>query len=105
MLKVAIVGCGKIADDHAWAIRAVAGCRLVGVCDNEDLMARQLGERFKIDRTFTDLKTMLEEVQPDVVHITTPPQSHYVIAKQCLEHGTNVYIEKPLRPKLNRPLI
>src|SRR5207248_8395649 len=32
---------------------------------------------------------------PDVVHITTPPQSHYSLAKQCLESGSHVYLEKP----------
>ena len=31
----------------------------------------------------------------DVVHITTPPQSHYSLAKQCLESGSHVYLEKP----------
>jgi predicted dehydrogenase len=30
-----------------------------------------------------------------VVHITTPPQSHFAIAQQCLEYGCHVYVEKP----------
>jgi predicted dehydrogenase len=58
-------------------------------------MARQLAERFHVGRTFIDLETMLNEARPDVVHITTPPQSHHPIAKQCLEHGVHVYVEKP----------
>src|SRR5262249_27999677 len=32
---------------------------------------------------------------PDVVHITTPPEGHYALAKQCLEWGSHVYLEKP----------
>ena len=32
---------------------------------------------------------------PDVVHITTPPEGHFELARLCLEHGANVYIEKP----------
>jgi predicted dehydrogenase len=95
MLKIAIVGCGKIADDHAWSIAAAGGCRIVGVCDREPLMANQLAERFPVDRTFTDIGRMLDEVHPDVVHVTTPPQSHYSIAKQCLDFGSHVYVEKP----------
>ena len=46
MLKVAIVGCGKIADSHASQIQRIEGCEIVGVCDREPLMARQLYERF-----------------------------------------------------------
>src|SRR5438093_3920946 len=58
-------------------------------------MAQQLGERFGVERVFDDLGRLLEETRPDVVHITTPPQSHFEIARQCLEHGCHVYVEKP----------
>ncbi len=37
MLKVAIVGCGKIADSHAAQIQRIKGCEIVGVCDREPL--------------------------------------------------------------------
>jgi len=95
MLKVSIVGCGKIADDHASQIRRIKGCEIVGVCDREPLMAQQLAERFGVRRYFGDLTDLLSEAKPDVVHITTPPQSHFDIAKLCLESGCHVYVEKP----------
>lgn len=95
MLKVAIVGCGKIADSHAAQIRRIEGCEIVGVCDQEPLMAKQLCERFPIKRYFGDLNELIREAKPDVVHITTPPQSHFEIAKRCLESGCHIYVEKP----------
>src|SRR3989440_12258045 len=95
MLRVAIVGCGKIADDHAAQIQKIRGCQIVGVCDREPLMAKQLYERFPVEAYFTDVEELLKEARPDVVHITTPPQSHFDIARVCLEHGANVYVEKP----------
>ena len=58
-------------------------------------MAEQLGGRFGISACFSDVKEMLHTISPDVVHITTPPQSHYSLAKQCLESGSHVYLEKP----------
>ena len=58
-------------------------------------MAKQLGERFGISGCFSDLEEMLQSRSPDVVHITTPPQSHCLLAKQCLESGSHVYVEKP----------
>jgi predicted dehydrogenase len=95
MLKVAIVGCGKIADSHAAQIKRIPGCEIVGVCDREPLMARQLYDRFPIKGHFSDLGRLLEESRPDVVHITTPPESHFPLAVRCLESGAHVYVEKP----------
>lgn len=95
MLKVAIVGCGKIADAHASQIQRIPGCEIVGVCDREPLMAEQLYERFPVKGHFTDLSELMRRAQPDVVHITTPPESHFEIARFCLEHGRHVYVEKP----------
>ncbi len=95
MLRIAIVGCGKVADQHVEAIHRIPNCKIVAVCDREPLMARQLGERFGIGKCFSDLQEMLETTTPDVVHITTPPKSHYSIARQCLESGRHVYLEKP----------
>ncbi|PYU24534.1 MAG: gfo/Idh/MocA family oxidoreductase [Acidobacteria bacterium] len=95
MLKVGIVGCGKVADEHASQIQRIKGCEIVGVCDREPLMARQLYERFAVKRYFSDLMEFLGQAKPDVVHITTPPQSHFDIAKRCLELGCHVYVEKP----------
>lgn len=101
MLKVAIVGCGKIADAHASQIQRIKACEIVGVCDTEPLMAKQLAERFQVKKHFTDLTDLLNDARPDVVHITTPPESHFKIASLCLVHGCHVYVEKPFT--LNYP--
>jgi predicted dehydrogenase len=95
MLKVAIVGCGKIADAHAAQIQRIKACEIVGVCDREPLMARQLYDRFPVRGHYSDLNALLSAAKPDVVHITTPPESHFDLAKRCLESGCHVYVEKP----------
>jgi len=95
MLKVAIVGCGKVADQHAEQIFRIPDCKIIAVCDREELMAKQLQERLNVQFCFTDVQELLDKAKPDVVHITTPPQSHYTLGKLCLEAGCCVYIEKP----------
>lgn len=95
MLKIAIIGCGKIADQHAEQIKWIPGCEIVAVCDQEPLMAKQFFERFQAKQYFTDPKKLLNDKKPDVVHITTPAQSHFELGKICLEAGANVYMEKP----------
>jgi predicted dehydrogenase len=95
MLKVAMIGCGKIADAHASQIRRIPECEIVAVCDREPLMACQLSQRFPVKRCFTDFAEMLRKCRPDVVHITTPPESHFDVATRCLEEECHVYVEKP----------
>jgi predicted dehydrogenase len=95
VLKVAIIGCGRIADDHLQQIQRVQGSEVVGACDLEPLMARQLCERYQIKRAFSEVNQLLEICRPDVVHITTPPLSHFALGQQCLDAGCHVYVEKP----------
>lgn len=93
--RVAIIGCGMIADQHADQLRYLPGCELVAACDTDELMARQLADRFRIPQVFTDAAEMLRAGGVDAVHITTPAQSHFPLARLCLEAGCHVYVEKP----------
>ena len=95
MITVGIVGCGKIADDHVALVRAIPDCEVVGVVDREELMAMQLADRFKIGAYFTDVRSLLDQVKPQVVHVTTPPQGHFEIARLCLQAGAHTVVEKP----------
>lgn len=95
MLRVAIIGCGKIADSHASQIGRIRGCEIVGVYDREPLMAQQLAKRFPVKQAFSSLAELFDEARPEVVHITTPPQGHFELAQTCLDHGCHVYVEKP----------
>lgn len=95
-LKVAVVGCGKIADAHVEEIQKMDNVRLVGLCDLEILMAEQLAKRRNVAAYYDDLDALLEKESPDVVHITTPPQSHLQLATKAMDAGCHVYVEKPL---------
>ena len=95
MIRVGIIGCGKIADAHAEQIQRITGCEIVGVCDREELMAKQFHDRFHVDKYYSDVNQLLGDSKPNVVHITTPPQGHFELAKKCLEAGCHVYVEKP----------
>lgn len=94
-LRVAIIGCGKIADAHVGEVRATGKAEVVAVCDRELLMAKQLAGRFSIEGTYDDASTMLREVHPDVVHIATPPDSHLALARMAFAAGCHVFLEKP----------
>lgn len=96
-LKVAIVGCGKIADGHVEEIQKLAPrARVVAACDREIVMAEQLAVRYGIPATYADASVMLMKERPDVVHVTTPPGAHLPLARQCVDAGAHVFVEKPL---------
>jgi len=95
VLRVAIIGCGKIADSHASQIGRIRDSEIVGVYDREPLMAQQLAKRFPVKQAFSSLSQLFDEARPDVVHITTPPQGHFDLAKTCMDRGCHVYVEKP----------
>jgi predicted dehydrogenase len=98
-LKVAIVGCGKIADGHVEEIQKMPEvARVTAVCDLELLMAEQLATRYGIAAHYDSFERMLAVERPDVVHITTPPASHLPLALHAMDAGCHVYVEKPLTP-------
>lgn len=99
-LRVALLGGGKMAAQHAAAIRHCEAARLVAVVDPA-LAPIDLKERFGDGiEFFADAAQMLREARPDVVHVVTPPQTHASLAIACLEAGAHVYVEKPFAPTL-----
>jgi predicted dehydrogenase len=98
-LKIAIIGCGKIADAHVEEIKKIPSVQLNAVCDLEPIMAEQLAVRYAVPRWYSDIARMLEVEKPDVLHITTPPQSHLALTRQALAAGCHVFLEKPVAPR------
>lgn len=95
-LRVAIVGCGKIADGHVEEIQKRESlAEIVAVCDREPIMANQLAVRYGIPRVYQDFDALLAEQKPDVVHIATPPQAHEALAKAAMNAGAHAFVEKP----------
>ena len=95
-LRAVIVGCGKIADAHVEEIRKIPSVELCAVCDMEPLMAEQLAVRYSIPRWYSDVPELLAQEKPDVVHITTPPQSHLALTQMAVAAGCHVFLEKPV---------
>ena len=98
-LKVAVVGCGQIADGHISEIQKLDNAEVTALCDREPLMAEQAAVRHGVPGHYRLFEELLEKERPDVVHITTPPQSHLPLAIQAIDAGCHVYVEKPLTPR------
>ncbi|WP_437224690.1 Gfo/Idh/MocA family protein [Planctomicrobium sp. SH661] len=94
-IRVALIGCGQIADAHLSQLQRIKSAEVVAVCDMHEDLAWQAAARFAVPRHFTNHERMLEQTRPDVVHITTPAHTHAPLAKELLRAGCHVYVEKP----------
>jgi predicted dehydrogenase/nucleoside-diphosphate-sugar epimerase len=94
-LRVAILGGGRMAQKHATAVALQPLAELVAVAD-PFVPTDELKIRFGANiEAFQDARELLDRIKPDIVHIVTPPDSHFPLAQMCLNSGANVYVEKP----------
>ncbi len=95
-IRAAIVGTGYIADFHADAILAMQEVELVSVCDANLRSAESFASKRGITTTFDSIESMLETQRLDCVHILTPPDKHFSLAKAAIQSRVNVFLEKPM---------
>jgi len=94
-VRTALVGAGQIARQHLGCLRQLPGVEIAAICDLSGATAEAAASRFGVPAYFTDHEKMMREVRPDVVHITTPPMTHFRIAMAALDAGAHVIVEKP----------
>ena len=94
-MRAALIGAGQIARQHLACLKTLPGVELAAICDLSPATAEAAAERFDIPAWFTDHRAMLEKARPDVVHVTTPPTSHFRLAMDALDAGAHVIVEKP----------
>lgn len=96
MKRVGIIGCGNIAQVHAWVLHDMNDAELVTVCDTDVDRAQALSEKWSEGRAnvFTDWREMCH-AELDVVHICTPHYLHAPMAVELLKQGKTVFMEKP----------
>jgi predicted dehydrogenase len=94
-VKTALIGAGQIAREHLACLKALPNIELAAICDLSAATAEAAAERYGVSAWFTDHRAMLEKVRPDVVHVTTPPTSHFRLAMEAFDAGAHVIVEKP----------
>ena len=95
--SVAIVGSGWWATaNHLPALVERPDIQVEAICDINEAKARAAADFFNVNATYTDLAGMLRETQLDAAVVATNHAAHYGAARQCLEAGLHVFIEKPM---------
>lgn len=94
IVKIGIVGAGRIAKRFVPESKFVSGCEVVGICSLHKDSAENFANNFELSFCTTDYKELLEK--SDAIYIATPHNLHYEMIKQALKAKTHVLCEKPI---------
>jgi predicted dehydrogenase len=98
-VRVGVIGVGYLGQFHAEKYAAIPEAELVGLMDTDPARASQLAGKLKT-RAFNDPAHLIGKV--DAVSIVVPTVLHHRLAKQFLEQGVHVLLEKPITVTLEQ---
>lgn len=93
IVKVGVVGIGHLGNYHLQKYHKLPGCRIAGVVDLIEARAQKAAKTYNCP-SFTDHHKLIGSV--DAVSIAVPTVFHHRIAKDFLEAGVDVLLEKPI---------
>ncbi len=94
MIRVALIGAGKMGISHLSILGAHPQVEIVGVADNTHLVTDFL-EKYAQFRCFTDYNKMIEVTKPDAVIVAVPTKFHSLFVWNLLKNDIHVFVEKP----------
>ena len=94
MIKIALIGAGKMGISHLSILGGYADVDIAGVCDTSKMVTDFLTKHGKFN-CFSDYNKMIKEIKPDAVVVAVPTKFHYSIIKDLLEKNIHVFAEKP----------
>ncbi|HMD73841.1 MAG TPA: Gfo/Idh/MocA family oxidoreductase [Steroidobacteraceae bacterium] len=92
-MRTAVVGVGYLGRFHAQKYSSLPNCELVGIADPNPEAVRAVGAELGV-AGHADYRELLGRV--DAVSIVTPTPTHYRIAREFLDAGAHVLVEKPM---------
>ena len=97
-LSVAIIGIGHLGSRHLKVYSELAHkVNIVGICDVKEERTKKFAAHYKV-KLFRNYKDLIGRV--DAASICVPTVKHFAIAKDFLQNGTHVLVEKPITPTI-----
>lgn len=93
-LKVALVGAGYVARFHLEILAELPGVEAVAIADLDRDRAADAARHWGVPHAVTSVAE-LPALGVEVAHVLTPPDQHVAVARQLLELGIGVLLEKP----------
>jgi predicted dehydrogenase len=94
-MRIALIGCGFVADYYISTLRAYPQLTVAGVMDRNPDRAVHFSQYHGV-LLYPSLQALLDDPSVELVLNLTNPRSHFEVSKACLSAGKHVYSEKPL---------
>ena len=92
ILKVGVFGVGSMGEKHLQKYLSMPDIAVVGIVDTDPERLKYISSKYGVPSyPYEDLIKKI-----NIASIVTPPKSHYHIAKDCLESGVHILLEKPM---------
>lgn len=98
MVKIGIIGLGRISAKHISGIKAAGGAKIVAVCDIDAQKLKETGDMLGIQEEyrFIDYHDLVICSEVEAVEICTPNYLHVPMATAAAKAGKHIQVEKPL---------
>jgi len=97
-LRAGFVGCGAHARQNIYPCLRAAPIELCAVCDLMPEKAQEVAGWFGAKRVYADHREMMEREELDAAFVVVGPKVHPMVARDALERGLHVWMEKPPAP-------
>jgi predicted dehydrogenase len=95
-IRVGIIGCGQIAQQHMAAYQKIAGAEMVAFADLNEAAARSSAEKYGVRDVYSDFRKLLERDDLDAIDVCLHNNFHMPVTVAVLESGKHAYCEKPM---------
>jgi predicted dehydrogenase len=96
-VRVGVVGVGALGQHHARVYADLPGATLVGLYDVDPARAAEVAARHGVP-SFADLRELI--ARTDAISVAVPTVDHHRVARELLEAGKDVLVEKPMTARL-----
>jgi predicted dehydrogenase len=94
MVKLGVVGLGKMGLSHLSIANTDPRVAVVGVCDPTGYVL-DVVNKYAGFHTYADYRALIDEARPEAVVVATPSRTHGEICKYAVDRGIHVFVEKP----------
>ena len=99
--KIAIIGCGFVADYYMSTLLNHPDLELVGATDIDQTRAADFGKNYSV-HIYSSVEELLADDKVEIVLNLTNPRSHFAVSWECLQANKHVYSEKPLAVEIEQ---